>query len=69
MDPYDIYGEGLAAAREWQAYQRSEHDEVEERPGEGNSLLHELAEESGGRLVEIAPGCWYESKIPHGGLT
>ena len=62
MDPYDIYGEGLAAAREWQADQRRKHDE-------GNWLLHELAEESEGRLVEISPGCWYESKIPFGGLT
>lgn len=65
MDPIDIYREGLAAAREWQSEGRGRHDEQ----SEGNRLLHELAEESDGHLVEIAPGCFYESKIPFGGLT
>ena len=64
MDPFDIYGEGLAAAREWQAEQRRRHDEAER----GNWLLHELAAESGGRLVEISPGCFYESKLSGGGI-
>jgi len=63
MDPFDIYGEGLAAAREWQAEERRRHDIPE-----GNSLLRELAEQSEGRLVEIAPGCFYESKLPDFGL-
>lgn len=59
MDPFDIYGEGLAAAREWQA---------EERAEQGNWLLRELAAESDGRLVELSPGCFYESKLLGGGL-
>jgi hypothetical protein len=60
---FDIYGEGLAAAREWQDDQRAGHD-IER----GNWLLHELAEQSDGRLVEISPGCFYESKLPDGGI-
>jgi hypothetical protein len=65
MDPIDIYREGLAAAREWQSEGRDRHDA--ERAG--NWLLREIAEESGGHLVEISPGRFYESKIPFGGLT
>lgn len=32
--------------------------------GEGRSLLRELAEQSDGKLVEIAEGWFYESKLP-----
>lgn len=35
--------------------------------GERASLLRELAAQSGGKLVEIAPGWWYESKLPPAG--
>lgn len=31
---------------------------------EGNRLLREIAEASEGRLVEISPGVWLESKLP-----
>lgn len=34
----------------------------EEPPVRGNRLLRELAEQSGGRMVEVEPGRWYESK-------
>jgi hypothetical protein len=41
-------------------------DLAEEEPVRGNALLRALAAESGGRLVEISPGFWYESKIEPG---
>lgn len=37
-------------------------EEDEDQP-RGNPLLRALAEQSGGRLVEVAPGRWFESGL------
>lgn len=52
-------GSQRAAAKGW----RDEDEAKFAASSEGNWLLRALAEESGGRLVEIAPGCFIESTL------
>lgn len=51
--------------RTWAAIRSCEPPPVDEgeEPVRGNWLLRQLAEESGGRMVELAPGVFYESTL------
>lgn len=59
QDPNEIYDEGMAAATAWRDEERAKFA----APSGGNWLLRALAEESGGRLVEVAPGRFIESTL------
>jgi hypothetical protein len=65
QDPNDIYDEGLAMAREWREAERRKFAATDE----GSWLLRAIAEESDGRLVEMAPGCFIESKLDPPAVT
>lgn len=59
QDPNEIYDEGVATAKAWREEERAKFA----GSSGGNWLLHTLAEESGGRLVEVVPGRFTESKL------
>ncbi|MDI6101901.1 hypothetical protein QLQ12_25100 [Actinoplanes sp. NEAU-A12] len=59
QDPNEIYDKRVAAAKAWRDEERARFA----ASSGGNWLLHALAEESGGRLVEVSPGRFVESKL------
>lgn len=59
QSPNEIYDEGLAAAKAWRDEERAKLA----ASSKGNWLLRTLVDQSDGRMVEIAPGWFIESKL------
>ncbi len=59
QNPNEIHDEGVTAAKAWRDEERGKFA----ASSGGNWLLHTLAEDSDGWLVEVAPGRFIASKL------